>query len=343
MLIVADDLTGAADTAGVFATAGHRCVVVLDRSAPTFLPNSTVVALDTDTRAMSETDAFDVTAAVVKSYPGRSLYIKIDSTVRGHIRATVLAAVSALRGLGEEPARVVVCPAFPALGRTVVGGNALLDREPLPAGDLQAVLADVALTTHLIVPDAESDADLARLVQTLHDPLRPSDTLWVGSAGLARHLADHITPQDTGPTETTSTVATVNIDASGELSRVHRPVAERVVVVVGSQHDRAEGQVARLRADTRVARIDPREPGHIEEILPVLREADGLVLTGGHTAHAVLEALGISRFAVSGEVITGMPWSTAVSGGRLISIVTKAGAFGDEMALRRAVEFLEQP
>ena len=46
MLIVADDLTGAADTAGAFATAGHQCVVVLDRSTPVFLPNSTVVALD---------------------------------------------------------------------------------------------------------------------------------------------------------------------------------------------------------------------------------------------------------------------------------------------------------
>lgn len=332
MLIVADDLTGAADTAGAFATAGHRCVVVLDRSAPVFLPNSTIVALDTDTRAMSETDAFDVTAAVVRSFPGRPLYIKIDSTVRGHVRSTVLAAISALRGTVEEPARVVVCPAFPALGRTVVDGIALLDRHPLPAGDLRAVLSDVGLTTELVVPDAQTDDDLAELVATLHDQRRPTDTLWVGSAGLARHLAGHITA-----------VSTISVDASGELPRLHRPVAERVVVVVGSQHERAEAQVARLRADTRVARIDPRETAHIDEIMPVLRDADGLVLTGGHTAHAVLAALGVSRFAVSGEVTTGMPWATAVSGGRLISIVTKAGAFGDEMALRRAVEFLEQP
>ena len=332
MLIVADDLTGAADTAGAFAAAGHRCVVVLDRSTPVFLPNSTVVALDTDTRAMSERDAFDVTGAVVRSYPGRSLYIKIDSTVRGHIRATVLAAVSALRGTVEEPARVVVCPAFPALGRTVANGTALLDREPLPDGDLREMLADVALATELIVPDASTDPELAALVRALHDPARPSATLWVGSAGLARHLADHI-----------AKVSTVSADASGELSRLHRPAAARVVVVVGSQHERAAAQVARLRADTRVVRIDPREPTHIEEIMPVLRDADGLVLTGGHTAHIVLDALGISRFAVSGEVTTGMPWATAISSGRLISIVTKAGGFGDEMALRRAVDFLEQP
>ena len=332
MLIVADDLTGAADTAGAFATAGHRCVVVLDRSAPVFLPNSTIVALDADTRAMSETDAFDVTAAVVRSYPGRPLYIKIDSTVRGHIRPTVLAAISALRGTADEPTRVVVCPAFPALGRTVVDGTALLDRTPLPGGYLRSALTDVALATELVVPDAQTDDDLAALVASLHDPLRPTDTLWVGSAGLARHLAERIDPTDI-----------VSADASGELPRLHRPVADRVMVVVGSQHERTEAQVARLRADTRVARIDPREPGHIEEIMPVLRDADGLVLTGGHTAHVVLDALGISRFAVSGEVTTGMPWSTAISSGRLISIVTKAGAFGDEMALRRAVEFLEQP
>jgi len=198
------------------------------------------------------------------------------------------------------------------------------------------VLADVGLATELVVPDARTDADLAALVQAMHDPAQPTATLWVGSAGLARHLAEHIAPKNT------SKVATVSADASGELPRA-RPAAERVVVVVGSQHERAAAQVARLRADTRVARIDPREPAHLEEIMPVLRDADGLVLTGGHTAHAVLDALGVSRFAVSGEVAAGIPWATAISSGRLISIVTKAGAFGDEMALRRAVDFLEQP
>ena len=117
----------------------------------------------------------------------------------------------------------------------------------------------------------------------------------------------------------------------------------KIVVVVGSQHQQTSAQVARLRADTRVVQIDPREPAHIEEILPVLIEGDGLVLTGGHTARVVLDALGIERLRVLGEVEVGMPWSLATRAGRTISIVTKAGGFGNEMALRHAVEFLEQP
>jgi D-threonate/D-erythronate kinase len=333
VLIVADDLTGAADTAGAFATAGHRCVVVLDRSAPSFVPNSTVVALDTDTRSLVEADAFDVTSAAVRGYPGRTLYLKIDSTARGHIRATVLAALSALAGTADSPQRVVVCPAFPALGRTVVGGIAMLDRKPVANGDLCALLADVSSATELIVADARTDADLAELVQGWHDPLRPTATLWVGSAGLARRLADHIAP----------IIAPLVATTIGEIDPAHRPPSHRVMVVVGSQHGRADAQVARVRADTRLVRIDPREPSHIDEILPMLRDADGLVLTGGHTAHVVLDALGVSWFAVCGEVETGMPWATAISSGRLLSIVTKAGGFGNEMSLRRAVEFLEQP
>jgi len=326
VLIVADDLTGAADTAGAFASAGHRCVVLLGHRTPMWAPESTVVALDTDSRAMSESDAFDVTATAVRAHAGWPVYVKIDSTVRGHVRAIVLAALAARRATVAEPARVVVCPAFPALGRTVVDGTARLDGQPLPGGDLRGLLADVAAATELVVVDAETDADLAALVEAKHDPARPEATLWVGSAGLARHLAER---------------TAAGSRARGSSVRHDRLAAAHVVVVVGSQHERIAVQVARLGADTRVVQIDPRHPTTVEDIMPVLTDADGLVLTGGHTARVVLDALGITTLDVGGEVVTGMPWSTATRTNRRLSIVTKAGGFGDEMALRRAVEFLE--
>jgi uncharacterized protein YgbK (DUF1537 family) len=65
---------------------------------------------------------------------------------------------------------------------------------------------------------------------------------------------------------------------------------------------------------------------------------DGLVITGGDTARAVLQALGISGLAVLGSVELGIPVSRATHGD--LRVVTKAGAFGDDHSLTRAVRAL---
>ena len=59
-----------------------------------------------------------------------------------------------------------------------------------------------------------------------------------------------------------------------------------------------------------------------------VRVPDGLVLTGGDTARAVLSASGAFGFELQREILPGLVWGAA--GGRLggRTIVTKAGAFG---------------
>ncbi len=59
----------------------------------------------------------------------------------------------------------------------------------------------------------------------------------------------------------------------------------------------------------------------------------GLVLTGGDTARALLEALDIPWLRIVGEVEPGVP--LCVAGPLTRPIVTKAGAFGDADTLRR--------
>ena len=135
MLIVADDLTGAADAAGAFARWGHDCRVNLRVDTG---GSASVLAIDTDSRAMSASDAAGVTAEAVRRHPGRQLMIKIDSTMRGHVRATVDAAASAMHRM---PRRVIVCPAFPAFGRTVVDGVVYSGGEPLATGQLRKVFS----------------------------------------------------------------------------------------------------------------------------------------------------------------------------------------------------------
>jgi uncharacterized protein YgbK (DUF1537 family) len=66
---------------------------------------------------------------------------------------------------------------------------------------------------------------------------------------------------------------------------------------------------------------------------------DALVLTGGETATAVLETLGVASFTVLGEIEAGVVVSRLP--GSLPLMVTKAGAFGDAGTLVRTTLFLK--
>ncbi|MDB5981240.1 MAG: hypothetical protein JWQ69_2255 [Pseudomonas sp.] len=219
MLIIADDLSGAADCAIGFAAAGLNTVVTLDPLNAS--AEAQVIAADTDTRRLTPGAAAAHTAAAFKalSKPGQRLYKKIDSTLRGNWAAEV-AALQGLAGLA------IVAPAFPATGRTLRGGRVFVNGEPLestdtwklenadrPAdvdamlvaaglvtaqlgvdalrGDLQTLanlIAAVAKNgTQALIVDAHTADDLLRLAQataSLNQAL-----FWVGSGGLAREIA----------------------------------------------------------------------------------------------------------------------------------------------------------
>ncbi|KIL39831.1 hypothetical protein SD70_17330 [Gordoniibacillus kamchatkensis] len=65
----------------------------------------------------------------------------------------------------------------------------------------------------------------------------------------------------------------------------------------------------------------------------------GLVLTGGDTAKAVCKYLGVHGIELLSEVEPGIPYGTLLGGARLAT-VTKAGAFGNNMSLWRAMQFI---
>ncbi|HVR54967.1 MAG TPA: four-carbon acid sugar kinase family protein [Pseudorhodoferax sp.] len=134
LLILADDLTGAADCAVGFAHAGHGAVVALEPAAPGAATQATAWALDTDTRRLAPALAAvrTATAYLAARGDGRhrySLYKKIDSTLRGPWAAEV-AGLQPLAGLA------IVAPAHPALGRTVQGGGVLVHGQPLADTDI---------------------------------------------------------------------------------------------------------------------------------------------------------------------------------------------------------------
>lgn len=67
----------------------------------------------------------------------------------------------------------------------------------------------------------------------------------------------------------------------------------------------------------------------------------GLVLTGGSTAFSTCRALGVVTIELREEVAPGIPAGTVLEGERKgIKLVTKAGGFGEDDALLRAIKHL---
>ncbi|MGI9863007.1 four-carbon acid sugar kinase family protein [Moorella naiadis] len=129
-LVIADDLTGANDTAVAFAQGHARCLTVFGREELSALPTAEVVALDTETRNLPTTVATRQVTEIVKPFlpvpPSVLLFKKIDSTLRGNVGAEV-DVILARSGLPLA----VVAPAFPDNSRVVIGGCVLVNGRPL--------------------------------------------------------------------------------------------------------------------------------------------------------------------------------------------------------------------
>jgi D-threonate/D-erythronate kinase len=151
--IIADDLSGATDSAVACAERGLDTVVALVDASDD--GRAEAIAFDADTRRRSTDAAATETARLVRSHAnmnGGLLFKKIDSTLRGHIGAEIAALLRARQGTTGSPSRlrtiVVLAPAFPALGRTTVQGRQLLNGIPLEHTELwqrQTVADDASL------------------------------------------------------------------------------------------------------------------------------------------------------------------------------------------------------
>ena len=129
--IIADDLTGANDTALQFNLSGANTQILFDYSqAPEGMLKTQVWAISTETRNSKKEDAVPVVRGAVKildeKLNAEYYYKKIDSTLRGNIGTE---AMTVLNELGWDAA--IVVPAFPAEGRTTVGGYHLLNGNPI--------------------------------------------------------------------------------------------------------------------------------------------------------------------------------------------------------------------
>lgn len=254
-LIVADDLTGAADACARFVAYGRSGAVTFEPAAGS--PCAEWVAFSSDTRRLPVARAADRVESVVQgltqAYAPSIVLKKIDSTLRGHVGPEVVAAMHASRSR-----LAIVAPAFPEMGRTVAGGiltltgpgspppcdvTALLEAqgvdhcrriarpedahsEKAPDAWRAAMAMAIRNRARVLVCDAVCAADLDRVVAaalTLDGPV-----LWVGSAGLAGALARRMTAPDK---------ATDADSPDGSRRTMHAAArSEAVVSMIGSDH-----------------------------------------------------------------------------------------------------------
>jgi uncharacterized protein YgbK (DUF1537 family) len=213
VLILADDLTGAADTAVALSGAHAPARVVLGLCPiPPAGGEPAVLSLDLHTRGMAQTDARQCMAEAGREAwaSGRRLFKKIDSTWRGHVGAELAALATAL----EPDTLFVLAAAHPELGRTVNGGRLSVHGQAADRAPLQQELQAQGLACHqvpsatqtdpvawedawrqasqlpgrtVVLCDAVSTEDLRRTVRATQALGRRF--AWVGSGGLAQAIA----------------------------------------------------------------------------------------------------------------------------------------------------------
>lgn len=129
--IIADDLTGANDTALQFHLRGASTRILLDEAyTPQKKEETEVWALSTESRNIEPEKAVERVEKAVRTFVDNFsfdyYYKKIDSTLRGHIALETLTMLEIL----EYDAAIII-PAFPQEGRITVGGYHLLKGVPI--------------------------------------------------------------------------------------------------------------------------------------------------------------------------------------------------------------------
>ncbi|MEU6913871.1 four-carbon acid sugar kinase family protein [Streptomyces olindensis] len=377
VLALADDLSGAAETAVALRSPGRILLGPVPAPAPPAPGESLVLDLDSRQRPAAEA-ARAVRDVTLSAPPDALLFKKVDSLLRGNLAAEAAAYARDCGG-------VVIATALPPAGRTVRDGVVRLRGVPLhetnawraetrPAppsvaaalGDLPS--APVPLTAVRGAPGALREALRACFAQGRH-PVCDAETEadLDAIAGAALELGPGIRLLGTGGLA----------GALGRLLGAHDPhspapgdVVRPLLIVVGTAEPAARGQVAHLLADgahhislsTRELLHSPRRlapplaavtvvritgaagPALARRLVAALADtvADAardcdLVLTGGETARRVLDAVRVTDLRPVGEIHHGAVLSRTPDGRW---VVTRPGSYGEADSLRRIVRAL---
>jgi D-threonate/D-erythronate kinase len=372
VIVIADDLTGACDTAVAFSARGMKAEVMLEWNA---VGNSSakVIAIDTETRHIPVQQARQKLKSAMehlnlKRFP--NVFKKVDSVFRGNTLHEIAKIIE------EVPWDLaIMAAAYPKLGRTskdgvvrvndLSGESTLAVRDGLEALGLKlgyitldtpaAVMAETLRKNfrgdcQLVYCDAMSENDLQMIVtEGRKFAVR---TLWIGSGGLAHALARDLAEDDSNLLPSTTARIRPSMSVGGS-----------IFFFVGSDHLVTQAQVATLRREHEVTAYEidglpsfcSRDKGAfvldvrhgvtselaISDAFSLMHrnEVSCIFLTGGDTATFVCRALGIQSLQLQDEFSPGLPRGVAVGGPLTGStVILKSGGFGETDVLCRIAD-----
>ena len=416
---IGDDITGSTDLALMLAANGMSTVQYMGVPEPGTRASdcqAAVVALKSRTAPLEEAVSQSLAACDWLLEQGaRQIFFKycstFDSTEDGNIGPVAEALLNHLKA-----DLTVVCPAFPANGRTVFQGH-------LFVGD--RLLSESGMRHHPLTP--MKDPDLVRFMgKQVSDPesvgLLGYDAVESGSPAIEQALQENRLAgkrflildalKDEHLYQAGAACATLKLITGGsgiamglpqnfkskglladEAGFAELPVlAGKEAVLAGSCSEATRAQIENMGAQCpsllidpdalsqgtqdsdhvvrwaktkleegpvliyssgdpdRVAqiqaRLGPEEAGRIIEqcMADVAREliamgVNKLIVAGGETSGAVMQALGINALKIGPEIDPGVPW-TVTAAGEPICLALKSGNFGTEDFFTKALDML---
>jgi len=147
--VVADDFTGACDAGIQFKKKGLETLVLAKPDTLGSLrKNFDVVVIDTETRNVTAENAYKKVRDTLRRLRNLGIelvYKKIDSTLRGNLGAELNAVLDEL-----DLDAVIVAPAFPEQGRTVVNGQLMVNNVPLEKSEFARDPLNPVKESHII-------------------------------------------------------------------------------------------------------------------------------------------------------------------------------------------------
>lgn len=340
LAILADDLTGALDSAAPFAARGLRADIALNLGAITDIVADApdVISINLNTREIGADGARIATAAAIRLLPtGTRLFKKVDSRLKGNIVAELDAMTYS---------RALAAPAIPAFDRMVEAGHVIGHGVEKPISIANRFGSHFA---RINAPDTRTHADMEDALDAAE---RDGTDLLIGARGLAEALADRMTKG--APSNVATIPAGRAIFVIGSRDPITLAQIDALCVAVDLHYVAApNGQPSgSLQADAALTLIQATpgaqtvNPQAVADALAeglkesLSRNDDTLLLSGGATADAVMRSLGVSRLHLHGECLPGL--GVASANGR--TIIAKSGGFGHpdtlkiiaDMVLRKA-------
>ena len=368
--ILADDLTGALDTAAAFS--GEIPVFIDQPPAPdSAYWASPVAVVATPTRDVVPGELPAYLQPLVDWFGSADLsYKKVDSLLRGNTFAEIAWL------LGQQVfAGAVFAPAFPAQGRFTYDDRQWVAKPGQPAQAVASPLraAFAALQTTVIptvnelgksavwIPEVRDDGGLEQVAALINDPAQ-QHRLWCGSAGLAHAIARCLQWAPAAgavPSPVARCGPTVLISASFQPVLYAQWEALQAAMPTPAIAERARvdeiARACRLASDgERHARFDlsPRREMTQDESMALLQQnvqriVDGLpppgqlLIVGGDTLLAICRATGAQALLAGASIRAGWGCASLVGGAwDGTRCYSRSGAFGDPDDLVKMMRLL---